>query len=33
MPTPAIYIGLTVGQYLSLDTDHNGMLNKEELLR
>lgn len=23
----------TLGQYLSLDTDHNGMLNKEELMR
>lgn len=22
-----------LGQYLSLDTDHNGMLNKEELMR
>ena len=22
-----------VGQYLSLDTDHNGMLSKEELAR
>lgn len=24
---------LHVGQYLSLDTDHNGMLNKMELSR
>ena len=33
MPTLAIYIVFSAGQYLSLDTDHNGMLNKEELLR
>lgn len=27
------YVSVTAGQYLSLDTDHNGMLNKAELSR
>lgn len=27
------FIMNSLGQYLSLDTDHNGMLSKEELAR